>query len=84
MNHPYIIALKGENNSTHGIICVPNCTIADINTIDHIIAKEIKTTNNLINQMDHDMLWTNQILFALRSQGFAAFEIQIDNYFEVE
>lgn len=79
----YTIALKGEENETKGIIAILYDNEEEKTKIDNLFKVVIKQIKSLKGQMSSETNWVSEMLYTLKRNGYNAFEIEIDNYFEV-
>lgn len=83
MNKFYTIALKGEENETKGLIAVL-CDEKEWSKVDCVVKTAINSVKHLKGQMAPEANWVSEILWELNHNGYQAFEIEVDNYFEVD
>lgn len=80
----HTIALKGEENETKGIIAIMYYIEEEKTKIDNLFKVVIKQIKSLKGQMSSETNWVSEMLYTLKRNGYNAFEIEIDNYFEVD
>lgn len=83
MNKFYTVAIKGEENETKGLVAIM-CNKKDWSKIDCVIKTTISRIKHLRGQMSPEATWVSEILWELKYNGYQAFEIEVDNYFEVD